>query len=152
MKKFFSLGLIATVLAVFTFSSCSKDDDDSIVGQWKLETMKIEGSGVSINVNVAELGGSDIIEFKSDGTYVATSVDEDGDTEVVKGKYSVNGSVLTATYDDGDSEKINFSLSGNTLEFYEEGYYDVAEDEMYYKQPAGKNFPKVKESMIYKRM
>jgi hypothetical protein len=152
MKKFFSLGLIATVLAVFTFSSCSKDDDDSIVGKWKLETMKIEGSGVSMSVNVAELGGSDIIEFKSDGTYVSTSVDEDGDTEVVTGTYSVSGSVITAIFSDGDSSKINFSLSGNTLEFYEEGYYDADEDEMYYKQPAGKNFPKVKESMIYKRM
>lgn len=152
MKKFFSLGLIATVLAVFTFSSCSKDDDDSIVGQWKLETMKLEGNGVSISFSAEEMGGTDIIEFKSDGTYVSTSVDEDGDKEVVKGKYSVNGSVLTATFDDGDSEKINFSVSGNTLVLYEEGYYDMLNDEMYDKQPEGADYPKVKESMIYKRM
>ena len=151
MKRFFSLGLIATVLAAFAFTRCSKVDDDDIVGKWKLETMKLEGSGVSISFSAEDMGGTDIIEFKSDGTYVSTS-EMDGEKEVVKGKYSVNGSVLTATYDDGDSEKINFSVSGNTLVLYEEGYYDMLNDEMYDKQPEGADYPKVKESMIYKRM
>lgn len=152
MKRFFSLGLIATVLAAFTFTSCSKDDDDdaSIVGKWQYASMTIEGSGVSVTFD-AEKGDIDILEFKSDGTYVSTSEIE-GDTEVVTGKYTINGDVLTITDDKfKEEEKIKFSLSGNTLVVYEEGYYDAAKDEFYDTQPEGEDFPKVKMSMTYKR-
>ena len=151
MKRFFSLGLIATVLAAFTFTSCSKDDDDaSIVGKWQYASMTIEGSGVSVTFD-AEKGDIDILEFKSDGTYVSTSEIE-GDTEVVTGKYTLNGDVLTITADIfKEEEKIKFSLSGNTLVVYEEGYYDAAKDEFYDTQPEGEDFPKVKMSMTYKR-
>ena len=149
MKKFFSLGLIATVLAVFTFSSCSKDDDDdSIVGKWALTSMKLEGNGISFSYDVDE-GYSETLEFKSDGTCISTS-EFDGDKDVATGKYSVSGNVLSVTDEDG-TEKINFSVSGNTLTLYNEGYYDASEDEFLETQPAGKDYPKVKMSMIYKR-
>ena len=152
MKRFFSLGLIATVLAAFTFTSCSKDDDDdaSIVGKWQYTSMKIEGNGVTLSFE-AEEGEIEIIEFKSDGTYVSTS-EMGGDKEVVTGKYSTNGDVITVTDDKfKEEEKMKFSLSGNTLVFFEEGYYNVIEDTFYETQPEGEDYPHVKMSMIYSR-
>ena len=150
MKKIFSLGLIATVLAAFTFSSCSKDDDDdSIVGKWELTSMKMEAEGISLTFEGEDLG-SEILEFKSDGTCISTSEDE-GEVEVTQGKYSVSGSELTVTDEEGTVEKIKFSLSGNTLVMYQEGYYNMLTDEFYEKQPAGQDYPYAKMSMTYKR-
>lgn len=138
------------MLAVFAFSSCSKDDDDSIVGKWEYTSTKVEGKGVTLSFD-AEDGESEIFEFKSDGTCTNTTED-DGGKEVVTGKYSTNGNILSIIDDkDGDEYKIKFSVSGNTLVLYEEGYYDIVEDEFLETQPAGKDYPKVKMSMIYKR-
>ena len=127
MKKIFGLGLIATVLAVFTFSSCSKDDDDSIVGKWEYTSTKVEGKGVTLAFD-AEEGESEIFEFKSDGTCTNTTED-DGGKEVVTGKYSTNGNILSIIDDkDGDEYKIKFSVSGNTLGIQEtesQGVRDV---------------------------
>ena len=151
MKWFFSLGLIATVLAAFAFTSCSKDDDDdSIVGKWEYTSTKIEGNEYSKTYDREE-GESEIFEFKSDGTCVNTT-EYDGDIDVVTGKYTTSGNTLSIIDDeDGDEYKIKFSVSGNTLTLYEEGYYDLKEGEFCETQPAGENYVKVKMSMIYKR-
>ncbi len=152
MKRFFSLGLIAIVLAAFAFTSCSKDDDDDsngIVGKWELVSMKMEAGGMSLTFEGEDLD-TDIMEFKSDGTCTSTS-EEDGKTVVDKGKYSISGDVLTVTDEEGTKESIKFSISGNTLVLYQEGYYDTLNDKIYEKQPEGQDYPYAKMSMTYKR-
>lgn len=152
MKRIFSLGLIATVLAAFTFTSCSKDDDDdaSIVGKWKLETINEKGGGIDVTISAADMGSTDIMEFKNDGTYTTTS-EYDGEKEVSTGKYTTKGNVLTLTNEDG-TENIKFSISGNKLTLQGEYYYDEENDEEYETQPTGKNYPKVTASFIYTRI
>ena len=150
MKRFFSLGLIATVLAAFAFTSCSKDDDDaSIVGKWKLESMKMNVGGMSLTFEGEDLD-VETMEFKSDGTYVS-STEVEGKTEVIKGNYTINGDVLTTTDDDGTVEKVKFSVSGSKLVVTLEGYYDMLNDKIYDKQPEGEDFPKVSQTLTFKR-
>ena len=112
--------------------------------------MKMEAEGMSLTFEGEDLG-SEILEFKSDGTCVNTT-EYDGDIDVVTGKYTTSGNTLSIIDDeDGDEYKIKFSVSGNTLTLYEEGYYDLKEGEFCETQPAGENYVKVKMSMIYKR-
>ena len=152
MKRIFSLGLIATVLAAFTFTSCSKDDDDddaSIVGKWSLTSTKIASGGESITISKENLS-DDILEFKDNGTFKAI-IEEEGVKEEFSGTYKISGNILTTTDEEG-TENIKFSISGNKLTLQYEYYYDEENDEEYETQPAGKNYPKVTESLIYTRM
>ncbi len=154
MKRFFSLGLIATVLAALSFTSCSKDEDSGdIVGKWKLVSLKMEiEGGMSMTFEGEDLA-AETVEFKNDGTSVATIVDEDeAEPQVIKSKYVISGDVLTTTDEDGTVEKAKFSVSGNTLVITMEGYYDMANDVMYEKQPSGADYPKVSQKLTFKRM
>jgi|GEM_PF-2318722 len=154
MKRFFSLGLIATVLAAFSFTSCTNDDDESgnIVGKWKIVSITTESGDSAVIIYEGQELETEIWEFRSDGTCIYTSEFE-GEKSIDNATYTINGNYIYITYLDGVVEKKIFSISGNNLVLYQDGYYDAIKDETYETKPAdGGGYVYIKLTIKYERM
>lgn len=76
------------LLALVTFSSCKKDVEDRLPGDWDFtmtSTYSVSLAGVTQESDSDTYTGT--ITFKEDGTYILTSI-EDGDTEVETGDWT----------------------------------------------------------------
>ena len=76
------LAMLTCVVAIASLSACSKDNEDLIVGKWKLIAQSAD------NVNWQEETNDYIIityDFRSDGTFTCVGL---------SGTYSIDGSTL----------------------------------------------------------
>lgn len=120
MKK-----ILFTLLAVFaltSLSSCQKDDDgggssDDIVGtSWRGLVYEETWNGIIYNdYETITFGSNNKVTLKHEG-YVNGVLDPE-ETETFQGTYKYNGSngSITSTDTEGDTETVDFSISGNTL-------------------------------------
>lgn len=125
LKNFLALSL----LAIFAFTSCSSDDDNSIVGVWQYTQETSPSAKAKSNnpqftavleeyiVDDVTVGTDYILEFKEDGSYIITYKD---DSDIEKGTYTYKNGVVTMTTRDEDEDEDDVSstpvsISGNSL-------------------------------------
>ena len=124
MKKAIKvMAMVLFVVGMTTLSSCTKSNEELILGKWKLDTISATYEGSSFEMTVADLAaliGADdeftdfIVEFKDNG-YVYM--------EDESAAYSIDGDKLTVTQD-GESIEMTISKissSSMTLEAEEDG-------------------------------
>ena len=128
MKRYF----YALVVAVFATMSlavtgCSKDDDGdtggSVVGTWKVETMKASD----------DYWQYDYYDFKEDGTYKHAMVIRfmgKTDVEVDSSTWSKAGNQITIDGDTGTIKTLNSSTMVVSLGVFEITYKRCSADEM----------------------
>lgn len=100
--------IVVLVLVVFLFGKGSSNPSD-FVGTWTLDSMQVNGSGISIPSGIT-------ITFNSDGTYQSTSVGstQSGEWEIKDGKLSDSSSNSNSPFNTY-SWSYQFSDGGNTL-------------------------------------
>ena len=130
MKKAFGIITMFVAIASMAFiTSCTKDKEDLIVGKWKFEkaNMTVTADDPEIQAlidqylvfEIQELNEemkSTQVEFKADGTYVAT--DEEGSND--SGTWEIKGDFITF---DGETWTIN-TLTKSTLILESSEIYD----------------------------
>lgn len=100
-----TLGL--AIVAMIAFSACSKDNEDLIIGKWKLVNTVVTEHGRSFTEEATD---NEAMEFKKDGTVVFTSDSDDTDT----GKWTLTDDTnLTITYTDEEdgTETMNYTIT-----------------------------------------
>lgn len=114
-------------LLSLSFTACSDDDDD------KNDSVVTPGGDKDDEKKPAYVGswkytdeyGIGTLTINADGTFVDTFT-EDGETDVERGRYTVNGNKITIYYGDGDVETCTYRVSGNTLTVTDsEGYSET---------------------------
>ena len=103
LKSWKILLLFVLMFGLFTVVGCS-DDEDEIVGTWKLYSE----DGVVVNFSM-------LITLDSDGNFTVDYVEVGGDNYTENGTYSIDGSVISLDFGGGEVESSTFSLSGDTL-------------------------------------
>lgn len=129
MKKLFSLMLLLASI-VFTFSSCSDDDDitvskESLIGTWNITWAELDGESIDLPT------GSAYLTFKADESYRITGfLDYD-----YAGKYKVEGNTVVCTTQDPIIEYLKFTkFDGNNAEIE----YSNNRDSIHFKFKATK--------------
>jgi hypothetical protein len=112
MKKLKVLAMMLCIAAMGLTTSCSKDNEDLIVGKWKCTASTTTITNLTTNEvttrNDPSVVGM-IIEFTKDGKMIF-----DGQTV----SYTVNGSELTEIFDNGEQNKFDINeLTENKLKF-----------------------------------
>ena len=111
-------------LLSLSFTACSDDDDD------KNDSVVTSGGDKDDEKQPPYVGtwkytdeyGTETLTINADGTFI-TRYEEDGDVDVVRGRYTVNGNKITVNYGNGEVETATYRVSGNTLTItYSEGY------------------------------
>lgn len=106
MKKF--IVAFSTILFLFTFSSCKKENlsTPTLVGKWKLSKYIYKVNSITVETYNGQ--STDYVDFKTNNTYESSF---DGEKET--GTYSISGSTVKI---DGDDYKIeNLTTSSVTL-------------------------------------
>ena len=148
MKRFFSLGLIAMVLAAFTFTSCSKDDEEPanvLVGKWKATSIESSIGSSSMTMN-GILVSFVTAEFTNGGKAVLCGLEDDA-----SGTYSITGDNTVTITIAGVQMKYTFTVTGDTLVLEREYYLDQSTDTEYETEPENVSTVKAKEKTTYKR-
>ena len=130
MKHFDCLWIALLAISVFTFSSCSDDNPDTIEGLWNFTNIQssnctdsydngeIDLSGGCIDLILAEICSA-TIDFRSDGTFevsVETTTLGIPTTDSDTGTYTVSGNNLTMCDSSGNNcDTGTFILSGSQL-------------------------------------
>ena len=113
--------LVSIMLLFFIFTSCNKDDDNPtetttrdsrLVGQWSLTKVTIVLTNQELTP--AQAGFMVTATASSDGTFQMTTTDSTGNIQQT-GTWSTSGNVITINYDDGTSDTIEYTVSGNTI-------------------------------------
>ncbi|MDH3322268.1 MAG: lipocalin family protein [Flavobacteriaceae bacterium] len=120
MKKILLFLLI--IASAVSISSCSDDDDspdnDSIVGQWHLSQILLNGIPLPLELAPCELQG--VLEFKSNGTFTIETFEENelGECvldEIETGTWVNKGDNVYAITIDGETEEATVTFEGNTF-------------------------------------
>ena len=119
MKKVFSLMLLLATL--LTFTACGGGDDDEpenpnekLWGTWVYEKSTTnEATGIVISVESVWTFRTNntcdwVMQTKLDGEIFQTK-------NLLSAKYSLNGSTLSLTYENGTKADLSISLSGNSM-------------------------------------
>lgn len=115
LKSVLVIIMCLMLLGLFVASTCdkvtdSKDNDDGLVGTWKLTEMSVNG----ISISIAAFGVSMTLVVNADETYSMTmSIGGDEDTET--GTWTATSSHLTINPTGGGSETIPYTLDGDQL-------------------------------------
>ena len=121
MKNIFRLGLMATILAAFTFASCSKDDDEiksDLIGKWIGTTTEIYCDG-DLFLSIKDRHTSekyDLWEFKSNGT--AERIDKSTGTITKHETYTfslIDNTIEMINDSSKDKMFFEFDVKGNDL-------------------------------------
>lgn len=107
--------VIIIAAALFMFISCTKKDENALIGKWKLTEELID-----IGDGKGEFNPSDaqhIIEFFDNGTFssTATFCPASVGSEKTTGTYSTNGNKLMPDQCKENGRSITFEVSGQEL-------------------------------------
>ena len=103
LKSWKILLLFVLLFGLFTVVGCSEDDEDKIIGTWKLYSE--DGEVVDYNF---------MVTFTDDGTFSYT-ITEDDFTESDSGTYSIVESVITIIFSDGETDVSTFVITDDTM-------------------------------------
>jgi hypothetical protein len=126
--------LFIAVAILVGFSSCSKDDDELIIGTWKYDTMKFEiettdptmTAFMKIMLEVMASQMDMTLTFKDNGTYTSTTSMAGMGSETETGTYKFEKGKLIM-----DGEAINYELSKKRLTLKQsgsDGLFDIFDE------------------------
>ena len=118
MKRLFFL---TAILAVFGLSSCEKEPSQAIIGTWEAEKMVMTAEGMSMDMNMDEMGIKLELTFHEDGTANAY-MESEGMRENSPFEYEVSGNTLYMIAE-GESITVPITIDGKkmTMEMREDG-------------------------------
>lgn len=125
MKKFLFLFILISA-SVFTFSSCSKDDDggsDNIVSKWRFEQSGLiyDGEELLMPYDHECESQKDHLDIQGSGIVKQVLFDDDCDKETEEGRWERNGDTLKLTFEGVSQNWEILTLDSNTLKLkYEE--------------------------------
>ena len=122
MKRFF---LLTALMAVLGISSCEKEPSVAIIGTWEAVKMEATVTGMTMTVNLAEVGMTMLFTFKADGTG-STYTESEGHGERVPFEYELYGDILTLS-SDGATSGVPITIEKNTMVMELDGD-DLGED------------------------
>lgn len=144
--KIFKLLLFVAITSL-VFQGCNKDGENvsegDIEGTWNVAVsnfdMTINGQGLDqffteseatiyeaiLKATYQEGFEETIIEFKSNGTYIATSADEDPET----GKWTLNSDGSQLTLNGGSSDEISLDIKSSSKNSLVLGYTIIEDSE-----------------------
>ena len=115
-----AFGIVAMMGLAMTGCDSGGDDssvDPALVGVWHVTSLQTTGGNIISDGS----GGSVTLDLRADGTYTSTEVSaETNKTE--NGTWEVSGNQFHRTTE-GITEDIEFTLTGNTLEFRYTDFY-----------------------------
>lgn len=117
MDKTATVNLLATGASVKTVSVTSQSNDGHapIVGAWRETSFEYEEFINNVSQGVVNSGTINALEattivFNADGTFTESCIEI-----MVTGTYSINGDILTITYESDDTSELVFTLKDNRL-------------------------------------
>ncbi len=113
MKKI--LMICAAMMAVMIFASCNKDNEELIVGKWRIHSLEgIAATGGTINDGSGDAQTDEIVYvdswgwvFNADGTGYAYQIVDGRENVTGQFNYSINDETLHMSYVDYHIEKLN---------------------------------------------
>lgn len=134
-KTLMSIAVIFCAAMAMTLTSCKKDAEDLIIGDWELVNAEVTSSVSGLTGEYAEYnqdtsmveapqaGESQTMTFKKDGTVNVVSIYlDESENENENGTYSIDGDKITLTFDNRpetfklDIDKKTMSLSYSETE------------------------------------
>lgn len=134
-KNLMSIAVIFCAAMAMTLTSCKKDAEDLIIGDWELVNAEVTSSVSGLTgeyaeynqdttmVEAPEAGESQTMTFKKDGTVNVVSIYlDESENENENGTYSIDGDKITLTFDNRpetfklDIDKKTMSLSYSETE------------------------------------
>lgn len=86
--------LSALLVAMFSLTSCEKEPQELLVGNWELTKVEMTAEGITLEIDPVEAGLAMTLSFAADGTFVAIeSVESEG--MKLEGTYVFNESSMT---------------------------------------------------------
>ncbi len=129
-KTLMSIAVIFCAAMAMTLTSCKKDAEDLIIGDWELVNMEMTTSVSGLTgeyamynqdttmVETPEAGESQTMTFKKDGTVTIVSVYADeNENETENGTYSIEGDNITLTVDN-KPETYKLTIDKKTMSFF----------------------------------
>lgn len=115
--------LLFLMVGVFALASCSKDEEEQLIGDWEgvSASLKVTYEGETVvddNVTFTN-ANRPTITLTADNTYISTSQDEDI-WDSGSGTYVVNGNKITMD----DEVTFDFTVSGSQLVLTSKGEED----------------------------
>ena len=120
MKKYHIVKfLVFIIVSVVLLSACKKDDNpvasngDELVGVWVLSKVIVPAYN-NAELTPEYLGTSVKFDIRSDRSFTATVTDTSG-TDIQTGTWSASNGTVSLKGNDGTSQDMPYSVSGNTL-------------------------------------
>lgn len=86
--------LSALLVAMFSLTSCEKEPQELLVGNWELTKVEMTAEGITLEIDPVEAGLAMTLSFAADGTFVAIeSVVSEG--MKLEGTYVFNENSMT---------------------------------------------------------
>lgn len=105
--------LAASVIAVFSLTSCEPEMSRAIIGTWEATSMEATVEGINMNFELEKMGLSMTFIFKENGT--GTLVEKvEGETMSMDFDYSIEDGLLTLD-SEGDIETVPVSIDGKKM-------------------------------------
>ena len=111
MKRFFAIA--AAVVAALGLTSCEPEMSKAIVGTWEATTVEMSMEGMSMTMDIKELGVGMTFKFMENGTGTVTeNVSGESATEIFT--YVIDGGMLTMDMS-GDVGTIPVTIDGKKM-------------------------------------
>lgn len=121
-----TIAVIFCAAMAMTLTSCKKDAEDLIIGDWELVNMEMTTSVSGLTGNYAmyngdttaieepEAGESQTMTFKKDGTVTMSSSDPEEGTQTENGTYTIENENITLTVNN-ESQVFQLAVDKKTL-------------------------------------
>lgn len=121
-----TIAVIFCAAMAMTLTSCKKDAEDLIIGDWELVNMEMTNSVSGLTGNYAmyngdttaieepEAGESQTMTFKKDGTVTIVTIEPEEETQTENGTYTIENENITLTVNN-ESQVFQLAVDKKTL-------------------------------------
>jgi hypothetical protein len=125
-KTLMSIAVIFCAAMAMTLTSCKKDAEDLIIGDWELVNMEMTTSVSGLTgeyamynqdttmVETPEAGESQTMTFKKDGTVTIVTIEPEEETQTENGTYTIENENITLTVNN-ESQVFQLAVDKKTL-------------------------------------
>lgn len=125
-KTLMTIAVIFCAAMAMTLTSCKKDAEDLIIGDWELVNMEMTNSVSGLTGNYAmyngdttaieepEAGESQTMTFKKDGTVTIVTIEPEEETQTENGTYTIENENITLTVNN-ESQVFQLAVDKKTL-------------------------------------
>ena len=121
-----TIAVIFCAAMAMTLTSCKKDAEDLIIGDWELVNMEMTNSVSGLTgeyamynrdtsmVETPEAGESQTMTFKKDGTVTIVTIEPEEETQTENGTYTIENENITLTVNN-ESQVFQLAVDKKTL-------------------------------------